>query len=83
MDTVELRTKMSKRILLWAYLKGYQQHLWPRWLRRLIVGTELHRAWLSGHMGVFEPGGSVCAREWYTREREIQDEEHFVRARPV
>ena len=66
-STSLIKEKISKRILLWAYLEGYQQHLWPRWLRRLIVGTELHRAWLSGHMGVFEPDGGVCSREWYTR----------------
>ncbi len=55
-----------KEVLFWAYLEGYRQHLWPRWFRCLIAGTEFHRAWLSGHMWVFKPDGGVCAREWYT-----------------
>ncbi len=40
-----------------SYLRGYAKHAAPRWLRRLMGGTEIHRAWLSGWLGYFESDG--------------------------
>ena len=44
---------MRQDILQNFYLQGYQGIIWPRWLRRCIAGTEIHRAWLLGHLGFF------------------------------
>jgi hypothetical protein len=35
------------------YLLGYRRWEMPRWVRRVITKTELHRAWLSGFHGRF------------------------------
>lgn len=46
------------------FMVGYSQVLLPRIARRMLARTVLHRAWLSGHMGVFEEAsdaGSVRA----------------------
>lgn len=48
---------MKRVLLLRIYLHGYGGGCLPRWLRRRIGGTELHRAWLLGHMGFFEEAG--------------------------
>lgn len=61
---------MLKRFLLSIYLQGYQGRLFPRWIRRVFAGTEIHRAWLSGFLGLFREGesdrlSSVCDRATY------------------
>ena len=48
---------MMQSIYLRAYLAGYAGRHIPRSIRRLIAGTEFHRAWLLGSMGFFEQGG--------------------------
>jgi hypothetical protein len=40
-------------MLFKAYLYGYQQKPMPRFIRRLMARTRLHRAWLSGSNGYF------------------------------
>lgn len=40
-----------------VYLTGYSGAVMPRRLRRLIAGSELHRAWLIGYMGFFRENG--------------------------
>jgi hypothetical protein len=50
-----------QRIYLDVYLAGYGGWVMPRWLRRLIAGTELHRAWVLGFNGYFkQDGDSYC-----------------------
>lgn len=48
---------MSNAVLHRIYLYGYQRGDLPRWMRRIIARTELHRAWLSGYHGRFEEAG--------------------------
>lgn len=31
---------------------GYQQFVFPRWFRKLVARSELHRAWFSGFTGL-------------------------------
>ena len=40
-----------------AYLSGYGGRHWPRWVRRMIAGTPLHRASLLGWLGYFVEAG--------------------------
>lgn len=57
---------MIRDLLLRAYLLGYGGYLPSRLVRRLVAGTELHRAWLCGYMGIFRNDdgrlSSVCDR---------------------
>ncbi|MBA1280435.1 hypothetical protein [Stutzerimonas stutzeri] len=53
------------------HLAGYSGLLLPRALRRLIAGSQMHRAWLQGDMGVHveDLDGEwvffgVCDRDW-------------------
>ena len=39
-----------------TYLEGYSGRWCPRWLRRWFAGTELHRAWLTGFLGIYTQG---------------------------
>ncbi|MFD3435449.1 hypothetical protein [Alteromonas macleodii] len=58
---------MLKNILHQSYILGYGQWLAPRWLRKVLAGTELHRSWLIGYMGIYEEQGKrygVCDRQW-------------------
>lgn len=51
------------------YFLGYAGLSLSRGIRRLIAGSTLHRAWMNGHMGLFEEAGrphGVCDREWYS-----------------
>ncbi|WP_060192530.1 hypothetical protein [Burkholderia ubonensis] len=51
------------------YFIGYAGLSLSRVLRKLIARSRLHRAWLNGHMGLFEEAGrphGVCDREWYS-----------------
>ena len=48
---------MMKAIYFRAYLSGHSGRLLPRQVRRLIAGTELHRAWLLGYLVFFEQDG--------------------------
>lgn len=41
----------------WVYLAGYGGWFLPRLLRKVTARSELHRAWLIGHLGFFEEGG--------------------------
>ncbi|WP_140849212.1 hypothetical protein [Paracoccus sp. FO-3] len=45
------------RLFMLLYLSGYSGRAMPRQVRRLIAGTEFHRAWLLGSMGFFEQDG--------------------------
>lgn len=54
------------------FLAGYAGLLLPRAIRRLIARTNMHRAWLSGDMGVYNEYhndekifSGVCDREWF------------------
>ena len=38
------------------YLAGYSGTCPPLWLRRMLAGSEWHRAWLLGQMGFFVEG---------------------------
>jgi len=51
--------------LHWSYIWGYSRWLAPRWLRKLLAGSELHRSWLSEYLGVYEKkgGGSECVTD--------------------
>jgi len=44
---------MQNRFLHRIYLWGYGGRAMPRWFRRAIARSELHRAWLSGRDGFF------------------------------
>ena len=44
-------------LYLRVYLAGYSGRVLPRWLRRLVARSALHRAWLSGFTGYFEQDG--------------------------
>lgn len=44
-------------LYLKMYLCGYGGKLLPRWIRKLIAKTKLHRAWLAGFMGIFSENG--------------------------
>lgn len=59
-----------------AYLSGYRGSVWPRFLRRMIAGTCLHRAWLLGHLGFFSEGGIAYgpARPYSEIVKEIADD---------
>lgn len=46
-----------KDIYLRIYLAGYKGKKMPRTLRKIIAGSELHRAWLMGYLGFFEEDG--------------------------
>ena len=46
-----------KSIHMRAYLSGYAKQSAPRWMRRVIGKTEIHRAWLAGWLGFFEQDG--------------------------
>lgn len=35
------------------YLEGHFGYKAPRWIRRLVARTQLHRAWLYGYNGCF------------------------------
>lgn len=41
-----------------VYLWGYTGHTLPRWARRVVAGTDLHRAWFLGFHGFFEQDGT-------------------------
>jgi|694.fasta_scaffold00383_17 hypothetical protein len=50
------------------YLAGYSGVCLPRWMRSILAGSEWHRAWLAGYMGLYEEGDKrvgVCDREGY------------------
>jgi hypothetical protein len=54
------------------FLLGYCGYLLPRIVRRMIAGTEYHRAWLAGDMGILRadqsPTGTksgVCDRKTF------------------
>lgn len=36
------------------YLIGYEGRTLPRLLRKILIKTELHRAWLAGKHGIFD-----------------------------
>lgn len=62
-------------LLLRVYLEGYAGRLPPRWIRRVLARTALHRAWLLGYMAVTIESGrntSVLGRDWY-RYRKLKD----------
>lgn len=40
----------------WAYMQGYRGKVLPRAVRKLCAKSTLHRAWLAGHLGIFEQG---------------------------
>lgn len=44
-------------LYLRVYLAGHSGRVMPRWLRRLVARSTLHRARLSGFNGCFEQDG--------------------------
>lgn len=48
---------MGTSVALRFYLAGYSGLLLPRRLRRVLAGRVWHRAWLAGHMGIYEQEG--------------------------
>ena len=44
--------KIKTQILHHIYLEGWGGRYPPRWLRRVLAKTELHRAWLTGRFGI-------------------------------
>ncbi|PKQ10893.1 MAG: hypothetical protein CVT70_17165 [Alphaproteobacteria bacterium HGW-Alphaproteobacteria-1] len=48
---------MKAAALHHVFLAGYSGRGIPRWLRKLLAGSELHRAWLLGSKGFFEEQG--------------------------
>jgi hypothetical protein len=51
------------------YLLGYKQWLAPRWLRRTLCKTQVHRFWLAGNIGSFRENDEkygICDRLWHT-----------------
>lgn len=64
-----LRTNMTS-LALRFYLTGYSNLMMPRAMRRILARSQLHHAWLAGHMGVFKEGEGedvvacgVCTRD--------------------
>ena len=49
---------IRNRILNRVYLWGYSGHALPRWVRLVVVGSDLHRAWFLGFHGCFEQDGT-------------------------
>jgi hypothetical protein len=50
------------------YFVGYKGLCLSRRLRRLIAGSAWHRAWLCGHLGLYEEDGmpfGTCDRQGY------------------
>jgi len=50
---------MKYDFYLAIYLLGYRQKVMPRFLRKLVAGSEIHRAWLCGYNGCFDEGGII------------------------
>ncbi len=48
---------MTQHALHRVYLWGYAGHVAPRWMRRILAGTGLHRAWFLGFHGFFVQDG--------------------------
>ena len=42
------------------YVYGFYGGVPMRLARRLVAGSEFHRAWLAGHMGIYEQDGVRC-----------------------
>lgn len=49
--------RLTGWILLHVYLEGYGGRRFPRRLRWMIAGSEIHRAWVLGSKGFFEQDG--------------------------
>ena len=45
---------MSNAVLHRVYLWGYTGHTLPRWARRVVAGSDFHRAWFLAFYGFFE-----------------------------
>ena len=48
---------MRNAVLHWIYLKGYSGFKFPASFRRMIAGSEIHRAWFLGFTGHFAENG--------------------------
>jgi hypothetical protein len=48
---LKMAANTSRSFFEFIFMLGYQQREFPRWFRRLVGRTELHRAWLSGYTG--------------------------------
>lgn len=73
--------KLRSKILLDSYLRGLDRRAFPRPLRRLVAGSELHKAWLAGWLGFIEINGykyGPC--DPYTIEKDL---DRPARDRPV
>ncbi|HBN8007327.1 TPA: hypothetical protein L3645_006148 [Pseudomonas aeruginosa] len=46
--------RVADRVEHWAYVQGYSGKVFPRAVRKVCAKSTLHRAWLAGHMGIFE-----------------------------
>lgn len=45
---------MKSNLLHQIYLAGYSGKIMPRWLRKMLAGSDLHRAWFLGFNGYFQ-----------------------------
>jgi len=48
---------MRRAVLHRIYLAGYSGQIIPRWLRKALAKSQLHRAWFLGFKGCFEENG--------------------------
>ncbi len=49
--------KITKSIYLRVYVEGWGGWIMPRSIRKLIAGSQIHRAWFLGYNGYFEEDG--------------------------
>ena len=54
---IQLYRRAMTSIYLRAYLAGLAGQVMPSRLRKVLAGSELHRAWLVGFLGFFEQDG--------------------------
>lgn len=48
---------MKKALFQMIYIQGHMGGTYPRFIRRLFAGTEMHRAWVLGSKGFFVQDG--------------------------
>jgi len=54
---MEAEANLKNRLLHRIYLWGYGGREMPRWFRREIAGSKIHRAWMLGRDGCFFEDG--------------------------
>lgn len=81
---MKLRINLRLFLAMRFYLIGYKSNIPPRIIRKLIAGSDLHRAWISGWNGNFtesEKFMGVVDREWLRSKKAFSflDVWHFLR----